>query len=238
MNDQKIVEDIDKKRVYVTRIDYIIIREDYKRLIPRPTPDEFKSLKEDISANGIKMPLILNGKSELIDGYSRYEVASQLKMAEVPVIAYEFADDTQERDFIIQVNLHRRHLTSAHKAEIALKLLDIEKEKARQRQIEAGQYGHLGGRGNIRDSEQYRENIGYKTLSNLQDTEGLDGDQGSNGGRSIDKAAKAASISKNTLIKVQKIKEVAESNDDVSKEWNKALSGKCGVNQVYNGSSR
>ncbi|KJU84694.1 DNA methylase N-4/N-6 [Candidatus Magnetobacterium bavaricum] len=233
MNDTDSLENVDKERICTISIEHIIFRDDYKRIVPRPTQEEFKSLKEDILANGIKMPLILNDKYELIDGYSRYEVATQSQMAEVPTIIYEFTDESKEKDFIIQVNLHRRHLTSAHKAEIALKLLEFEKEKARQRQIDAGQYGHLGGRGNTSENEQDIENIGSKTLITTQGIGGLDGNQGSNGGRSLDKAARAASISKNTLIKVQKIKEVAESNEGVSKEWDKALSGKCGVNQVY-----
>ncbi|MBF0591864.1 MAG: ParB N-terminal domain-containing protein [Nitrospirae bacterium] len=225
MNNTEQFDKIKIGSIHDISIKCLTVRDDYKCLVTRPTPNEFKILKEDIDVNGIKMPLILNKKSELIDGYTRYDIAIQLEKTEVPAVVYDFKSEAEEQEFIIQVNLNRRHLNSAQKGEIAMTLLAIEKEKAKQGKIEALRHRSLYKNSNI-DESDLDSNRWFTNgePSNLVDA---------NSNKSIVKVAKVTSIGKNTLARVQKIKEVAETSEEVALEWNKALSGQCGVNQVY-----
>ena len=56
----------------------------------------------------------------------------------------EFDSELDERLFVIDVNLSRRHLNIAQKAELGLKRLEIERERAKERQRKAGELYHRG----------------------------------------------------------------------------------------------
>lgn len=83
--------------------------------------DEFKSfintnsmydkIKDDIKQNGIKVPLIVNQRFELINGYTRLGIAKELGINEVPVAIYETDNRGDEYDLLISTNLAQRSLT-------------------------------------------------------------------------------------------------------------------------------
>jgi len=116
-------------------VDEIILNDQYKSIIPRPNAEEFQALKEDINKQGIKETLKINTKNILLDGYTRYEIAKELQIWEVPVEIKNFKKDEDEWKYIISLNLHRRHLNNAQKAVIGLMQLEIEKEKATSRML-------------------------------------------------------------------------------------------------------
>ena len=116
------------------KINKIKLREDYKKLVPRPSSEEYDKLMEDIKVKGIEDPIILSQKNILIDGYTRYDIAKKLEINDIPVESKTFASEEEEREFCIRKALLRRHLTVAQKAELGLILLKIEEGKAKKRQ--------------------------------------------------------------------------------------------------------
>lgn len=116
-------------------INKIILSERYKAVIPRPTVEEYEALKQSIREEGISMALVVNSKNVLLDGYTRYQIAQELEIDDLPVEVKGFTHEAEEIGFIISLNLNRRHLNTAQKAEIGLVLLGIEKERARERML-------------------------------------------------------------------------------------------------------
>jgi hypothetical protein len=101
-------------------------------LFPRLTGDDLAALAEDIKTNGgLRHPIVLYG-GKVLDGRNRLAAC---KLAKVEPRYEEFTGtDDEALAFVLSANLHRRHLTTAQKAALAVKLLPLEQEAARRRQ--------------------------------------------------------------------------------------------------------
>ena len=100
----------------------IEIKEEFKKLIPALTAEEFKQLEENILKDGIRDPLVLwNGY--LIDGHNRYQIAFKHGL-EYKTIDKEFKDDDEVIIWMIDNQDGRRNLTDGWK----YKLQQIKKE--------------------------------------------------------------------------------------------------------------
>jgi len=71
-------------------ISEIILNGQYKGIIPRPSAEEYEVLKGNIKAEGIKIPLVINSKNDLLDGYTRYQIAEEIQLSEVPGAEWGF----------------------------------------------------------------------------------------------------------------------------------------------------
>ena len=212
----------------IARISEIILNPDYKNFLPQMDSASVESLKHDIKEHGIRIPLIINPQNVLLDGHTRLQIAKELGFESVPVEVRKFEDEVEEKEFIIQVNLHRRHLNNAQKAELALKLLELEKRRAKVRQL-AG-------------LKQYSENsvvVPDVSLSiTTPDPEVIPVDsilnqRNKDNGRARNIVAGKAGISVGTIHKVEKIKALAKEDKEIANEWKKALEGKTTINKVY-----
>lgn len=88
----------------------------YLAMVPRPTPEEYRSLKESIRLDGQHAPIIVNGSGVILDGHTRHRICAELKIKP----RYEtrrFRDRDEEETFVIIANLARRHLTLFGRAE-------------------------------------------------------------------------------------------------------------------------
>jgi len=104
---------------------------EYKELIPEN--NSYEELKKSIQQLGFLDPITVNRNYEILDGYSRYKIAKELGIKEIPVEIYETSGREEELDIIASFNLRRRHLS---KDEI-ITLIDkiAEKKKALKAQI-------------------------------------------------------------------------------------------------------
>ena len=104
---------------------------EYKELMPEN--NSYEELKGSIQQLGFLDPIIINKNYEILDGYTRYRIAKELGIKEIPVEIYETFDREEELDIIVSFNLKRRHLS---KDEI-IALIDkiAEKKKALKTQI-------------------------------------------------------------------------------------------------------
>jgi len=84
---------------------------------PLLTPDRWDDFLKDIKENGLQNPIVLDPTGQLLDGRNRLRAVNELGIE--PTWRVE---EGNARDFIISVNLHRRHLTDTERAFIGAKL--------------------------------------------------------------------------------------------------------------------
>jgi N6-adenosine-specific RNA methylase IME4 len=96
--------------------------------------EEYDALKESIKKEGLYFPIIVNEEGEILDGYHRYKACQELGI-EPKFELKKFPNKLQEKKFVLESMLKRRHLNDFQKAELAFPLLEIEKQLARQRKL-------------------------------------------------------------------------------------------------------
>jgi ParB-like chromosome segregation protein Spo0J len=107
---------------------------EYEKLVPPMTAEEYTALKESLKKDGQWYPIIINKNWEILDGKNRYTALQELGI-EPRWEVREFPDIIAEKEFVITVNLKRRHLTFEQRAFLGVKLLELEKERAKERQL-------------------------------------------------------------------------------------------------------
>jgi hypothetical protein len=112
----------------------LVIKENYFRLFPRMSKGEMDKLVKSIEKNGQFVPIAVNNKGIVLDGHSRIEACKILKI-EPHYNVFTFKTEEEELDFVVASNLVRRHLSDIQKYELAKKLLPMEAEFAKKRQL-------------------------------------------------------------------------------------------------------
>jgi DNA modification methylase len=206
------IESIAKK--YSTNNE-IKINPEYEKIVPPLTSGEYNLLKSSIKESGGNVvPIIVNKQNEILDGYHRYRACLDLGLdSKIEII--EFSDPVSEKEFVIVINLKRRQLNSFQISELGYKLEEIEREKARKRQL------------------KYLKNVGdsYSSSSapNGTNEEEKEKQEEIQKGRVSEIIAKKIGISPRTYERNRKIIE------EGSKEQKEELrQGKISINKVYN----
>ena len=129
--------------------------EEYLDLVPRLSKSDFESLKLSIEKYGQLVPIIVNNKGVILDGYHRFKACSELRI-EPQISERGFKNKLEEQLFVIECNLKRRHLNNFQKVELALKSKPILEEIARKnraanistiKEVPSSKYLELGGKG-------------------------------------------------------------------------------------------
>jgi DNA modification methylase len=124
-------------------LDDIKINQEYANLVPPLSISEYESLKEDIKQNGVQVPIITNRDGVILDGHHRYRawvVDLGRPVTEMPKPTIVDYNKLQEKLFVINSNLKRRHLNSFQRISLTLKTKPILEEIARRNES-------LGGKG-------------------------------------------------------------------------------------------
>lgn len=103
----------------------IQVNDEYARLVHALTEQEYQSLKSSIkdSAGNI-IASIVNPENVILDGHHRFRACSELNI--IPKIEIkEFNNKLEEKKFVYEINLKRRHLSDFQKVELALGLEEI-----------------------------------------------------------------------------------------------------------------
>src|SRR5574339_987859 len=112
----------------------IKINPQYAELVRALSNKEYAELKESIKEKGLHLPIIINQDNTILDGHHRYQICNELDI-EPKYEVKTFEDLLEEKSFVIDINDKRRQLNDFGKAEMAYRLEEIEKEKARLRQL-------------------------------------------------------------------------------------------------------
>lgn len=117
-------------------------------LFPLITGEDFEALKADIRANGQLEP-IWTYQGQILDGRNRYRACVDLGLEP---LTREWSGEGSLVQFVLSLNLHRRHLSSSQRAVVALEVLPMLEEEAKARQVQSGiDFGRGGKVGQIFD---------------------------------------------------------------------------------------
>jgi ParB-like chromosome segregation protein Spo0J len=112
----------------------IKINPEYSKLVNPLSQTDYEALKNSIRSKGLHLPLIINQNNVILDGHNRLKICQELG-TEPKLEVKEFSDQSQEREFVIEINLKRRHLNSFQIAELEYKIEEIYKERAKRRSL-------------------------------------------------------------------------------------------------------
>jgi DNA modification methylase len=100
-------------------------------LFPLMSGEEFERLVADIAANGQREPIWLHPDGRIVDGRNRYAACLE---AGVEPRTRVWDGKGSLVEFVVSLNLHRRHLTASQKATVAVDMLPLLEAEARERQ--------------------------------------------------------------------------------------------------------
>jgi len=183
------------------------LKPEYEKMLPTMSEEEFEQLKESIATEGQHYPIIANENLEVLDGHHRFRACTELGI-DPDFEIRKFDDKLIEKKFVIEANLRRRHLNNFQLVELAVPLLEIEKELAKQRQS-------IGGK-NGRNSQLGIEPDDAKPLEPVIKA------------KATEVVAKKAGVSPRTLERGKKIIEKASEKDKQA-----LREGKTSISKVY-----
>ena len=105
----------------------IEIKEEFKKLIPALTAEEFKQLEENILKDGIRDSIVL-WNNFIIDGHNRYQIAMKHEL-QFNCIDMEFEEEHQVIDWMILNQLGKRNITNEQRKYLIGKRYENEKKK-------------------------------------------------------------------------------------------------------------
>ena len=114
----------------------IAINPKFKALIPKLSPKEFSQLEANLLADGCRDPMVTwNGT--LLDGHNRLEICERHKLP-FKTVEVEMTDENAAQVWIIRNQFGRRNITLACRCELAEKLAEALKPKAKDNQKAGG----------------------------------------------------------------------------------------------------
>jgi len=185
------------------------IKEEFKKLIPPLTPDEYKQLETNCIEEGIR-DAIITWNGYIIDGHNRYKIAQDWCLV-FKLEPKEFKSEQDVKVWMILNQFGRRNIGNYTRAKLALELEDIFKEKAKENQ---------GKRTDIcQNSDKSLDLFSEEKPVKINKIEPIDTKK---------EVAKVANLSHDTIAKVKKIEQKA------APEIKEKLStGELSINQAY-----
>lgn len=108
------------------------INPSFRDLIPKLTPDEFKTLEENIIRDGCLDALMI-WNSTIIDGHNRYEICTKNGI-QFDTHELEFSDEADAKIWIIKHQFGRRNISEAVRIQLAHELEPLLAAKAKKTQ--------------------------------------------------------------------------------------------------------
>lgn len=115
----------------------IEIDEEFQKLIPPLTDDEFRQLEENCVKEGIRDPLVVweqGDKDILVDGHNRWKISTNHGGIQFQIVKKQFKDRDEVKKWIICNQFGRRNLSAYDRSLLALKLKPMMAEKAKANQ--------------------------------------------------------------------------------------------------------
>lgn len=104
--------------------------ERYLKSVPRPSDTERHALKLKIIQKGQLIPITVNSKMVILDGYTRHGIMEEMGLS-VKYIIMHFETEQEEYEFVIETNVMRRQLTQFQRIETMYEMLKHERELRR-----------------------------------------------------------------------------------------------------------
>ena len=110
------------------------IKDEFKKLIPALSVEEFKQLEQNCLAEGIREKIITwNGF--IIDGHNRFEIATRWNL-EYESESKRFKDENEVKEWMIHNQFGRRNLSNYQRSVLALELESVFSVRAKEIKID------------------------------------------------------------------------------------------------------
>jgi transcriptional regulator with XRE-family HTH domain len=189
----------------------LIIDNEFQKLIPTLSSNEYQTLEENIMKDGCKDPLVL-WSGILVDGHNRYTICTKHNL-KFNVVEKPFNSRNDVYIWIIQNQLGRRNLPHFARAELGVKLKHFFQEKGLENKKNAGKLHCISDMNSVKELSQ---NSAKPILHSGTKRDARE------------EVAKLSGVSHDTISKVEKILEIAS-----PEEIEKARAGEVSVNQIY-----
>jgi N6-adenosine-specific RNA methylase IME4 len=185
------------------------IKDEFKKLIPPLTPDEYKQLETNCIQEGIR-DAIITWNGYIIDGHNRYKIAQDWCLV-FKLEPKEFKSEQDVKVWMILNQFGRRNIGNYTRAKLALELEDIFKEKAKENQGKRTDISQISEKSlDLFIEEEPVKKIEINPIDTYKEV------------------AKVANLSHDTIAKVKKIEQKA------APEIKEKLStGELSINQAY-----
>ena len=97
------------------------------QLLPDLTPEEYAALRDDIEANGLRVPVDVDEDGNVLDGHHRQRVATELGI-DYPTRVVPGLTETGKRDHALAVNTARRQLSRDQRRQVIANSLSADPE--------------------------------------------------------------------------------------------------------------
>jgi 16S rRNA G966 N2-methylase RsmD len=111
----------------------IEIKEEFKKLIPPLTTEEYKQLEDNCLEEGIREKIIL-WNNYIIDGHNRYNIAKQWNL-EFETESKNFSSEEAVKEWMILNQFGRRNLSNYQRSVLALELEEVFSKKAKEKEL-------------------------------------------------------------------------------------------------------
>lgn len=98
-------------------------------IMPMMSSTEFEALKLDVKANGLREPIVIY-QDKIIDGRNRYNAC--LEVGIKPIFKEYKGEEKDLIDFVISLNINRRHLTKSQLSCLAVENIEYYEKKTKE----------------------------------------------------------------------------------------------------------
>lgn len=91
------------------------------QLLPRLSDEEYSALRDDIAANGVRVPIDVDEDGTILDGHHRAWITADLGI-DCPRRLVADLTDEQKRTHAVAVNVHRRSLSREQRRDLVARL--------------------------------------------------------------------------------------------------------------------
>ena len=152
------------------------IKEEFKKLIPPLTVEEFKQLEQNCLAEGIREKIITwNGF--IIDGHNRFEIATRFNL-EYQTESKHFESENDVKEWMINNQFGRRNLSNYQRSVLALQLEEVFSAKAKDKETERKTTFQKSEKSNIEPINTIKEiskvaNVSHDTIAKVKKIEAV-----------------------------------------------------------------
>lgn len=179
------------------------VNEEFRKLIPALSNEEFTQLERNCLQDGIRDAIVV-WNDTIIDGHNRYEIAKKHGL-EFRTESKQFDTEGEVKEWMIMHQFGRRNLSVWDRSQLALKLEDVFKAKAKENLSKAG--SSFSPKEPCQKSDKVTQPIDTKK-----------------------EVAKVANVSHDTIAKVKVIE--AKAPEEVKQELK---AGRMSINEAYKG---
>ena len=147
------------------------IKEEFKKLIPPLTAEEFKQLETNCLDEGIR-DAIVTWNGFIIDGHNRYKIATDWGL-EFKTEAKVFDSENDVREWMINNQFGRRNLSNYQRSVLALELESVFSERAKEKETERKTTFQKSEKSNIEPVNTVKEisklaNVSHDTIAKVK----------------------------------------------------------------------